>query len=359
MLALIPFLGARVGDIFFHPDIRYQFPIARGFLFVATGNEDTQRDRVRLPAFVLSQFRQIEITNPNRPYMEKLISQIIEADYPNAKRIGVAPASICMLIEALKTILNVTWSLRAVRRFLRRVNDFACFRSRDSSLPASVKEISVTDVALSFILSLLRKSLSDDRWTHMIAETVTCFGGSRSVATEFAEGKTQYQVVFGKHYLVRSHVALPVEKPANFPQPVLDTLFWMRWSVTPVNQGLSENILLVGPTCYKSLALDYLMPKLTNVYDMSRETQISEFIGSTILSTSARIEEDIAHLRLAASNALKQWTSFDVNRPGPGVLAKELEAEFLKQKESKASDAKHCVELDVLGGSWFVHLSLK
>jgi MoxR-like ATPase len=50
MVALIPFLEARGGDEFSHPDIRDRIRIRIGFLFVATGNEDSERGRVRLLA---------------------------------------------------------------------------------------------------------------------------------------------------------------------------------------------------------------------------------------------------------------------------------------------------------------------
>jgi MoxR-like ATPase len=143
MVALIPFLEARFGDEFVHPDVRERIRIGHGFLFVATGNEDTERGRVRLPDFVLSQFRRLEVRNPNKENMEQLISQIIDADYPIAKQVCINPASIRLFIDSLKVILNVTWSLRSVRRLLRRVNDFAGFRPIDGSLPDSVGQISV------------------------------------------------------------------------------------------------------------------------------------------------------------------------------------------------------------------------
>jgi MoxR-like ATPase len=359
MIALIPFLEARVGDEFTHPDVRDQIRIAPGFLFVATGNEDTERGRVRLPDFVMSQLRRLEVANPCRADMEHLIGKIIEADYPKAKVMGVTPGGIRTFVETLKTVLNVTWSLRTVRRFLRRLNDFAGFRPADGSLPDSVQEITVADVALSFLLSLPARSFDEDRYDRMIKETVACFGGSSASAIAFARSPTQYRECYGNHYLVRSHIALPVNKAAEFPQPFLDTLFWARWCGTPHGESLVESMLLVGPTSYKSLALEYLMPKSTSVYDMTRETQLNELIGSTILSSSARIREDTDHLRHAVSVVMAERTTFDMNRPGLGGLGTELGNEFRRCTAASAGDTKSSEEIGVLRGSSFVHLCLE
>jgi hypothetical protein len=92
---------------------------------------------------------------------------------------------------------------------------------------------------------------------------------------------------------------------------------------------------------------------------MTRETQINELIGSTILSTSARIREDTDHLRHAVSDALSFRTSFNINKPALGTLSRELEAEYRKRKSAPSSDRRHEVELGVLRGSWFVNLSLE
>jgi MoxR-like ATPase len=356
MVSLIPFLEARPGDSFLHSDVKDRIQITPGFLFVATGNENTERGRVRLPPFVLSQFFRLEVANPNAEHMEKLIQQIIDADYPNIETLRVLPVNIRLFVEHLKTILNVTWSLRSVRRFLRRVNDFAGFRPGDRSLPACVDVISVTDVALSFILCL--PPFNEDRRDQMVAQAVQYFGGTNERAMAFANGHTKYVPVVGNHYLVRGHVALPVDKPANFPQPMLDTLFMARWCGTSTNQRLRESLLLVGPTSYKGIVLDFLLPSYANVYDMTHETQVSELIGSTILSTQARILEDTQHIVTAVSDALKQQTHFDVNQPNRGRWATELESEYRALSKIQNDDSRHQITVGVLRGAWFVHLSL-
>jgi hypothetical protein len=107
-------LEARVGDVFIHPDVRDKIRIEKGFLFVATGNEDTERGRAKLPGFVLSQFLRLEAANPSNIDMEKLIAQIIEADYPKAKQSNVLPRNIRLFAETLKNVLNIIWIVRKV-----------------------------------------------------------------------------------------------------------------------------------------------------------------------------------------------------------------------------------------------------
>jgi hypothetical protein len=175
----------------------------------------------------------------------------------------------------------------------------------------------------------------------------------------FAQGRTEYRAVYGNHYLVRGHIALPVKRPANFPPPVLDTLFWARWTGTPSDESLSESILLVGPTSYKYLALDYLMPKSANVYDMTRETQVSELVGSTILSNPRKIQDDTDHLRHAVRDALTERRSFDPNDLESGSTAMALKIAFRRERDSMELDPEHDAKLGVLRGAWFIHLALE
>jgi MoxR-like ATPase len=64
MMALVPFLEARPGDSFLHPEVRDEITVAPGFLFVATGNDDTEKGRVRIPDLVMYQLLRLHVTNP-------------------------------------------------------------------------------------------------------------------------------------------------------------------------------------------------------------------------------------------------------------------------------------------------------
>jgi cobaltochelatase CobS len=131
MIALISFLEARAGDEFFHPDVKGKIRITPRFACVATGNEDSERGRIPLPVFVLSQFRRLEVANPAPQHMDTLIEQIIDGNYPSVKRFGIVSANIRKFIDQLKETLHVTWSLRSVRRFLRRVHDCVGYRPEE------------------------------------------------------------------------------------------------------------------------------------------------------------------------------------------------------------------------------------
>jgi hypothetical protein len=106
---------------------------------------------------------------------------------------------------------------------------------------------------------------------------------------------------------------MQIKKPVTFPPPVLNTLFWARWAGTPSDESLIESTLLVSPTSSKYLALEYLMPKSANVYHMTRESQVSELIGSTILSDPTKIQNDTDHLRHAVRDDLTERQLFDLD----------------------------------------------
>jgi MoxR-like ATPase len=54
MLSLVPFLTARPGEEVISDSFPDAVIVARGFVFVATGNSDVERGRVQLPAYVKS-----------------------------------------------------------------------------------------------------------------------------------------------------------------------------------------------------------------------------------------------------------------------------------------------------------------
>jgi MoxR-like ATPase len=66
MMALVPFLEARPGDCFFYLELRDEIMIAPGFIFVATGNDDTERGRVRIPDLVIRQLIRLKVKNPEK-----------------------------------------------------------------------------------------------------------------------------------------------------------------------------------------------------------------------------------------------------------------------------------------------------
>jgi MoxR-like ATPase len=337
MTALIPFMEARVGDdvmtALSHREVSEIVRISPGFLFIATGNADMQESSQQISDSILSQFYRLKVSNPSGQSLEKVISEMIENDYPMARKIEISAVNIRKFVEILNDHLNVKWSLRTIRRFLRRVNEFVGYRPRDHSIPSEIREISVTDMALSLILSLPQIQFDKNQQNQVIDGTVECFGGSRSFASEFIESRTEYHALGENHYLVRGSIALQVRRAATFPQPVLDTLFWMRLSGTRIDDHFSENILLVGPTCYKSFALDYFMSESKVIYDFNDSTSIVDLIGSTSLQTSKQIERDKEEWDRMIRDNLTSRFSFHTEND----VRRELEAEIGKQKFDEVS----------------------
>ncbi|KAA6379758.1 MAG: hypothetical protein EZS28_024715 [Streblomastix strix] len=302
MITLVPFLSARPGDTFIHPEIKDPITVASGFLFVATGNEDSERGRVKLPQFVDSLLQRLIVKNPSDLEMDGLIEKIIKEDYPNINVQKFQPSAIREFVDKMKDILHIKWSLRDVRRFLRRANDFIGFRPYDSELSREIKPISSTDIALSFILS--GQSLDEERKKEMINRTVKIFNGSQDDANSLVQGRTHFRKTYQGNYLLRGHIAMKIEKEALFPQPLMDALFWIRWTGTPDDQIPRENLLLVGQTSYKTTAMQFILPENKNIIHMTREMQISELIGSTSISTPTRFEDSIQNLQLSIRDAL-------------------------------------------------------
>jgi hypothetical protein len=122
---------------------------------------------------------------------------------------------------------------------------------------------------------------------------------------KFAKEKARFERTTRGYYLQRGHVALKINKIADFPQEMLDTLFWLRWAGSFDTQDLQESVLLVGPTSYKTKALSFLFPPRGREYSLSRETQVSELIGSCVLRTPESSGHDIKSIVFEVKNKLK------------------------------------------------------
>jgi MoxR-like ATPase len=112
MIALVPFLEARPGDSFFHPDVRDATMVAPAFLCSATGYDETERGRVRIPELVLGQLLRLHVKNPEEQQLEPWVKQIIQADYPKVQDTGIQGDQIRRFIDVLWEHLNIAWSPR-------------------------------------------------------------------------------------------------------------------------------------------------------------------------------------------------------------------------------------------------------
>ncbi|KAA6375324.1 MAG: putative AAA family ATPase midasin, partial [Streblomastix strix] len=316
------------GDTFIHPEVHDKITVACGFLFVATGNDDSERGRVKLPEFVNSLLQRFIIANPGAQNMEKLIENIMKSDYTNINIGLLQPTVILVFIDKMKDILHIKWSLRDVRRFLRRANDFLGYMINDEELSNQIKPITSTDIALSFIFS--GHTLDEERKNDMIEQTVKIFGGSYDDVNNFKQGRTHFRKTYSGIYLIRGHIAMKIEKEANFPQPLMDALFWIRWTGTPDDQIPRESVLLVGPTCYKATAMNFLLPKNRNAIHMTREMQVSELIGTTNISTPTRFEDSIQRLQITLRDALVSIGYINKQENGE-LLVKDIQHKLKKE----------------------------
>ncbi|KAA6310393.1 MAG: hypothetical protein EZS28_056319, partial [Streblomastix strix] len=149
--------------------------------------------------------------------MEGLIEKIMKVDYQNINAEQLNTSAIREFVDKMKDILHIKWSLRDVRRFLRRANEFLGYRPNDEELSNEIKPITSTDIALSFILS--GHTLDEERKNDMIDQTVRIFSGSIEDANNLAQGRTHFKQTYQGRYLVSGHIALKIENEAKFPQP--------------------------------------------------------------------------------------------------------------------------------------------
>lgn len=136
----------------------------------------------------------------------------MKSNYPKTIEYGLKPSSLRLFIDKMKETLHIKWSLRDVRRFLRRVNDFVGTKAEINDLEYEIKSISSSDVALSFILS--GHAMDTERKNEMIEQTIEIFGGSLEDAIHFAKARTKYHETYREKYLIRGHIAMKIEEVA-------------------------------------------------------------------------------------------------------------------------------------------------
>jgi MoxR-like ATPase len=61
MLALTPFLSAHPGEVVSSPALPEPVTVAVGFLFVATGNEESERGRVKFPEYLNNLLKTVKV----------------------------------------------------------------------------------------------------------------------------------------------------------------------------------------------------------------------------------------------------------------------------------------------------------
>jgi hypothetical protein len=108
------------------------------------------------------------------------------------------------------------------------------------------------------------------------------------------------------YYITRSHVSLPIKKCPNCPQEMLETLFWLRWAGSFESEELRESVILVGPTGYKTEAFHFLLSNFKErSLSLSRETQVSELMGSCVLRSPTSSNFDILSIQFEVKNKIE------------------------------------------------------
>jgi hypothetical protein len=167
--------------------------------------------------------------------------------------------------------------------------------------------ITITDVALSFLVA--GPAAESDRMEKFIVvyflkeifffcvsvvkETAIIFDDDVSMMEILRTACVKYIKTAGGFYLRRAHVVLKIDKTADFPPSMLETLFWLRWAGSFNSQIFRESVLVVGPTGCKTEALRFLLSSQCQERMMSRETQVAELIGWCVLCSAESSNYDV------------------------------------------------------------------
>ena len=274
MLSLLPFLSGKAGDTIKHPDIPNDIVIASGFVFVATGNEDNERGRNKLPDCIKNLLKRIEVNIGSDEHNSQIIDHMIQTSLPS-KNI-VKSTQIIRLMKLLKESIHITWSLRNVRRFIERIKEFNGKKIEDQKIVSqySIIPISPIHIAMTFILSGPR--FDNNFYDDIVNELTKIFNAEKRQADDFGRGRTIPESSCGQYYLIRGNVALPIENdPRSCPQTMLNIVFWLRWAGKFSSSSLRESVILVGPTGCKAESIKFLLSDQVKFkeHTMTRNTQ--------------------------------------------------------------------------------------
>jgi hypothetical protein len=150
-------------------------------------------------------------------------------------------------------------------------------------------------------------------------------------------------------YLRRAHVVLKIDGRADFPQTMLETLFWLRWAGSFNSQTLRESVLVVGPTGCKTEALRFIHSSQCQERTLSRETQVSELIGSCVLRSPASSNRDVAVLADEVKTALENYK----------IILKKERIEDLIESVELMLKSDHKNEDYMLKGALFMFLGVQ
>jgi len=302
LLNLLPLLKAEVNDYVKLKGVPYQVQIKPGFLFIATGNDDNESGRKRMPQLILDELTIVKISNPSLNEYKALLDVIIKNEYQDCNKY-ITPDNICDIVQIMESIAQQSFSLRQIKSLLKRIDRFCTGELIDNEISnEEYKKIPVAYVIISFIIPGLK--IGPERVEQMIRRIGEIFKTDSNELLEFiksdvtivSRGKDNYFIKKGKLILKTSL------KRRAYPPTMLQTYFWIRMSCSLNSDTPSiESLLLEGPTSYKSHLLELWLTSSTgkDSYEehfVTKNTETQDLIGLSTLDDKEKLSNLIDFL---------------------------------------------------------------
>jgi len=321
LLILLPLLKANEKDFVQLKGVPYPVQIKPGFLFIATGNDDNESGRKKMPQLILDELTTVKISNPTQNEYLSLLREIINNEYEDIKEY-IIPENIYDIVRVVETVAQQNFSLRQIKCLLNRIDRFCAGILTDKVISnEEYKKIPVAYVIISFIIPGLK--IGPKRIKQIIKEIAKITKFKSDELLKFV--KSEVSIVSreeNKFFVKKGKIILSTSLKRNdYPPTMKQIYFWIRMSCSLYSDTPShESLLLEGPTSYKSYLLENWL-ELSNGKDsyeehfVNKNTETQDLIGLSSLDDKDKLSKLIdSHIEKALRYLSKKREYFEGNR---------------------------------------------
>ncbi|ORX59905.1 hypothetical protein BCR36DRAFT_408277 [Piromyces finnis] len=304
LLSLLPLLKAEINDSIQLKGVPYKVKINQGFVFIATGNNDNESGRKKLPNSILDELINVKISNPSLEEYKGLIDEIINNEYKECSRY-ISSDNICDIVEVVESVAQQSFTLRHIKILLNRIKRFCteeltCLEISNEEY----RKIPVAYVIISFIIPSLK--VGKERIEQLVEKIGIITNIDSKELLEFIKSEAiivsrQSRYYLKKNYIKKGKIILSTSLKKNYPPIILQTYFWIRMSCSlNFDSPSEETLLLVGETSYKSYILEQWLDSLeSDSYEehfVTGNTETQDLIGISTLENKDKLSNYIDSL---------------------------------------------------------------
>ncbi|ORX61262.1 hypothetical protein BCR36DRAFT_408210 [Piromyces finnis] len=294
LINLLPLLKAKINDYVQLKGVPYKVQIKPGFLVIATGNNDNESGRKKIPQSILDELTVVKISNSSLEEYKSLLSEIIKNEYNNCVDY-INPDMICDIVKTIETLAQQNFTLRQIKILLNRINRFCVGELTDPNISyEEYRKIPVAYVIIGFIIPSLR--MSYERIKNIVEKIGEITNIDSNELLEFI--KSDVTIVYrnrNKQYIKKGKIILSTSLKKDYPPIILQTYFWIRMTCSLYSDTPSkETLLLVGETSYKSYILEQWLDASTgkDSYEehfVTQNTETQDLIGISTLDNKDKL----------------------------------------------------------------------